>query len=163
MRDHHVHASAYVPLPIERVFPFFYDVLNLQRITPPELHFEVLTPLPIGIKKGTSVDYRLRLFHIPFAWRSEITHWEPPLKFVDEQILGPYRRWAHTHTFHAKGEGTVIEDEVIYRLPFRPLGEIAYPLVRVQLKRIFLYRQRMIGQLLLGDEKGVSDASVTAS
>ena len=163
MRDHHIHASAYVPLAIERVFPFFYDVLNLQRITPPQLDFEVLTPLPIEIKKGTKVDYRLRLFRIPFAWRSEITHWEPPLKFVDEQVRGPYARWAHTHTFRVKGEGTVIEDKVTYRLPFWPLGEIAYPLVRAQLKRIFLYRQRMIGQLLLGDEKAVSDASVKAS
>ena len=163
MRDHHIHASAYVPLTIERVFPFFYDVLNLQRITPPELDFEILTSLPIEIKKGTKVDYRLRLFRIPFAWRSEITHWEPPVKFVDEQVSGLYQRWAHTHTFRTRGEGTVIEDEVTYRLPLWLLGEIAYPLIRAQLKRIFLYRQRMIGQLLLGDEKGVSDASVMVS
>jgi ligand-binding SRPBCC domain-containing protein len=163
MREHHIHASAYVPLPIERVFPFFYDVLNLQRITPPELDFRILTPLPIEIRKGTKVDYRLRLYHFPFAWRSEITRWEPPLKFVDEQVSGPYRLWAHTHNFRANGEGTVVEDEVAYRLPFWPLGEIVYPLVRAQLKRIFQYRHRMIGRLLLGDEKAVSEASVRAS
>ena len=162
MREHHIYASASVPLPVERVFPFFYDVLNLQRITPPELDFRILTPLPIEIRKGAKVDYRLRLFLFPFAWRSEITHWDPPRKFVDEQVSGPYRLWAHTHNFRANEEGTVIEDEVAYRLPFWPLGEIAYPLVRAQLKRIFLYRQRMIGRLLLGYEDGVSAATVRA-
>lgn len=163
MRVHRLKASAWVPASIDRVFPFFCEVLNLQRITPPELDFRIVTPLPISIRKGTTVDYRLHLFRLPFGWRSEITRWEPPLVFVDEQVSGPYRLWAHTHTFRVQGEGTVIEDKVAYRLPFCPLGEIAYPLVRVQLRRIFRYRQRMIGRLLLGDETAVSQASITSS
>lgn len=163
MREHRIEASAYVPLSLERVYPFFCDVLNLQRITPPELDFKILTPLPIDIKEGTTVDYRLRLFRLPFGWRSRITRWEPPIEFVDEQVSGPYGLWVHTHTFHVQGNGTLIKDSVSYRLPLWPLGEIAYPLVRAQLRRIFLFRQRMIGRLLLGDETALSAASVTAS
>lgn len=148
MKPHRIHASIYLPLSPEKVFPFFYDVLNLQRITPRELDFRILTPLPIEMKKGAVVDYRLRLFGVPFNWRSEITHWEPPHKFVDEQVAGPYRQWAHTHNFYAEGGGTVIEDDVSYRLPCPPWGEVAYPLVRAQVRRIFSYRQRVIRQLL---------------
>ena len=138
----------YLDLRPERVFPFFCEVVNLQRITPPELDFRIMTPLPIEIELGTTVDYRLRLFGLPFAWTSRITHWEPPRKFIDEQIAGPYRQWIHTHNFYSKNGGTVIEDDVSYRLPYFPWGEAAYPLVRAQLRRIFSYRQRVIRQAL---------------
>lgn len=140
----------HLPLKIEDVFSFFCQVENLQRITPPELDFRILTRLPIPIDLGTKVDYQLRLFRIAFKWRSEITVWDPPYRFVDEQVSGPYKVWKHTHLFYGDDSGTVIEDRVIYRLPYWPLGEIAYPLVRLQLKRIFSYRQQTIGDILLG-------------
>jgi ligand-binding SRPBCC domain-containing protein len=130
-----------LPIDIQQVFPFFCDVLNLERITPPELHFRILTHLPIEIEEGTTVDYQLRLYGVPFRWRSRITIWEPPHRFVDEQIAGPWRTWIHTHRFHEDGGGTVIDDEVRYCLPFWPLGEAALPVVRSQLARIFRYRQ----------------------
>jgi len=138
-----------LPLKVEEVFPFFCQVENLQLITPPELDFRILTPLPISVGLGTNVDYQLRLFRIPFRWRSEITVWDPPHRFVDLQIYGPYKLWEHNHTFRSNEGGTVIEDRVIYRLPYWPLGEIAFPLVRLQLKRIFQYRQQTISDILL--------------
>ncbi len=150
MMAHNLHTSTYVNLDIERVFPFFSDVLNLQRITPPELDFRILTPLPIEIKLGTVVNYHLRLLGLPFAWTSEITHWEPPRQFVDAQVVGPYRQWIHTHNFYPQGDGTLIEDDVSYQLPYPPWGEVAYPLVWAQLRRIFSYRQRVMRQLLTG-------------
>ncbi len=156
MKTHNLHTSICVNLDIERVFPFFCDVLNLQRITPPELDFRILTPMPIEIKLGTVVDYRLRLLGLPFTWTSEITHWEPPRRFVDSQVAGPYRQWVHTHNFYPEGGGTVIEDDVYYRLPYPPWGEVAYPLVWAQLKRIFGYRQRVIRQQLAGDADAAS-------
>jgi ligand-binding SRPBCC domain-containing protein len=148
MKVHKVKTSVRVPLQIDEVFPFFYDVLNLQRITPPELDFGIVTPQPINIELGTIVDYRMKLFSIPFKWRSVISTWDPPHKFVDEQVSGPYRLWKHTHNFYTDGDGTIIEDDVSYRLPLWPLGEIAYPLVKAQLRRIFSYRQRRIVELL---------------
>jgi len=138
-----------LPLALDQVFAFFAEAQNLERITPPELRFRIASPTPIEIATGTRIDYRLSLFGLPFTWRSLISHWEPPHAFVDEQVQGPYTLWHHTHTFSETDEGTLINDRVLYRLPLWPLGEIALPIVKLQLKRIFGYRQQAIRSLLL--------------
>ena len=135
--------------PIDEVFAFFADADNLQRITPPELHFQITTPTPLELGEGSIIDYRLRLFGIPLRWRSKITRWSPPHQFVDEQVRGPYAEWIHTHRFFQRDGVAVIEDEVHYRLPLWPLGEVVYPLIRFQLSRIFHYRQQAIRAALL--------------
>lgn len=145
----HVLATEIVlPLPREEVFAFFAAADNLERITPPELSFRITSPLPIAIAKGSQIDYRLSLFGLPFTWRSLISRWDPPHAFVDEQLKGPYALWHHTHTFRESEGNTIISDRVRYQLPLWPLGECALPLVKLQLRRIFAYRQRAIGELL---------------
>jgi ligand-binding SRPBCC domain-containing protein len=87
---------------------------NLETLTPPWLRFEILTPLPIQMRRGTLIEYRLRLHGIPFRWQSEITAWEPPQRFVDEQRRGPYRQWIHEHTFTERDAGSEVRDFVRY-------------------------------------------------
>jgi ligand-binding SRPBCC domain-containing protein len=149
-RERVLRTSTYLPLPVEEVFEFFAAAENLERITPPELGFRIMTPGPIDMRPGALIDYRLSLFGLPFRWRTEITEWDPPRGFVDVQLSGPYAQWIHRHSFTPEGAGTRMEDEVRYRLPVPLLGELGVPIVKLQLRRIFAHRERRIRELLPG-------------
>lgn len=137
-----------VAKPLSEVFAFFADAANLEKLTPPFLHFHILTPLPIEMRAGALIDYQIRLHGIPMRWRTEITSFTPGVQFVDTQLRGPYRTWIHTHQFRATEAGTEIHDHIEYALPLAPLSRIVHPLVRRQLVQIFDYRARTTAQLL---------------
>jgi ligand-binding SRPBCC domain-containing protein len=134
----------WLPVPRERLFPFFADVTNLEAITPPFLRFEVLTP-DVEVRAGAIIDYKLRVHGIPLRWRSEITVWEPPHRFVDEQRRGPYRRWHHEHRFEEKDDGTLCIDTVDYAVLGGALIETLF--VRRDVERIFAFRQTKLQEL----------------
>lgn len=130
------------------VFEFFADAGNLERITPPELNFHIITPQPIDIKKGCFIDYQLKLRGIPITWKTEITQWNPPYDFIDSALKSPYKQWIHLHRFTEGGNGeTIMEDIVRYRLPLEPLGDLAHWYVKRELKYIFDYRYRVIEEI----------------
>ncbi|MCE9554945.1 MAG: SRPBCC family protein [Planctomycetes bacterium] len=141
-------AKQFLPVSRELLFEFFSNAMNLQELTPPWLHFTVLSSTPIQMAAGTLIDYRLRLYGLPLRWRSRIAAWEPPLRFVDEQVRGPYRHWHHEHSFEATEGGTICRDTVDYRvLGGRLLHSL---LVRPDLLKIFTYRQQKLRELFTG-------------
>lgn len=150
MRVHVLERAQRVGLPPERAFDFYGDASNLEPLTPPWLRFEVTTPMPIEMDAGTLLDYRLRLHGVPVRWRTRIESWEPPHRFLDVQVRGPYSLWEHTHTFEPVGDGaTTIRDRVRYAIPFGPLGSLAHVVfVRRDLARIFDYRQEAVAKRL---------------
>jgi ligand-binding SRPBCC domain-containing protein len=149
MRIRTLQAELWLPRPIDEVFAFFADADNLDAITPPWLRFQTLTPRPIVMAAGTRIDHRLRLRGLPVRWQSEITAWERPHRFVDEQRRGPYRRWVHEHTFREQDGGTLVRDRVEYAVPgwfLEPL--LNRWLVGPDLRKVFAYRQKRMRELL---------------
>lgn len=147
-QTHRLERSQLIPRPQPEVFAFFADAANLERLTPDFLRFRIETPLPIEMRAGALIDYRLSLGALPVRWRTRISSWEPPLRFSDDQERGPYALWHHVHEFEAVGDQTRMRDRVDYRLPFGPLGALAHVLsVRRTLERIFDHRRRVIEEL----------------
>ncbi len=145
MSTHRLVASQLVPRPIEEVFAFFSRPENLGRITPASMGFELLTD-DRDMREGLVIRYRIRpLLGIPMTWTTRIAGYEPPHRFRDVQLQGPYARWEHTHTFEAVPGGTLVRDEIEYAVPFGPLGDVANALlVRSELERIFRHRAETI-------------------
>lgn len=133
--------------PLERSFEFFANAENLDLITPPWLRFNMLTKSPITMSRGTEIQYRLRIHRIPVSWRSEISIWDPPYRFVDRQRSGPFKDWSHLHEFSTDySGGTLIRDQVEYRVP---LGKIAHSMfVGSDLLNIFRFRNQQVEKIL---------------
>ena len=138
----------WLPQQPEDVFDFYADAFNLERLTPPWLRFEVVTPAPITMRSGAEIDYRLRLHGLRLKWRSRITEWDPPHRFVDEQIRGPYRTWVHEHTFTPHDGGALVGDHVQYAMFGGWVADRL--LVRRDLARIFAFRQQRLAEIFGG-------------
>lgn len=148
MAEHILERKQIIERPRTEVFEFFADAGNLERITPPELNFQIITPQPIDIKKGALIDYKLKLRGIPITWKTEITQWNPPHDFIDSALKSPYKQWIHLHTFEEGANGeTIMRDIVRYRLPLEPLGDIAHFYVKKELAYIFDYRYKIIEEI----------------
>lgn len=138
MRVREFQSELWLPLPPTELFPFFAGAANLETLTPPWLNFKIVTPTPILMHEGTLIDYRLRVRGVPMRWRTRINVWQPPHRFVDEQIRGPYRQWIHEHTFEPRDGGTLARDVVKYAAPFDFL--VHRLLVRRDVEKIFAFR-----------------------
>lgn len=138
----------YVKLPVEKLFPFFSSPENLERITPDFLNFKILSSSDKRIKKGTEINYQLSLRGLPMKWKTLITDWQDNQKFADLQVKGPYRFWHHTHLFHPYKGGTLIEDRVVFRVPFGPLGEIVKPFIIKDIEKIFSFRKKTLEDMI---------------
>jgi ligand-binding SRPBCC domain-containing protein len=149
---HRLAASQVLDLPRRQVFLFFEDPRNLFDITPDWLNFVMKDRDEMtAVCEGAEFDYTIRWSGIPLPWKSRITGYQPPERFTDIQITGPYRSWSHLHTFDVLSEGTLMTDTVTYQLPFGPLGNLLHVFtVRRQLEDIFRYRAMRIHEWARG-------------
>ena len=147
MPEYQLRRQQFIPKPIDQAFAFFADAANLDFLTPPWLHFQIRTALPITMMTGALLDYSIRWRLVPIRWQTKVLDWSPPHRFVDQQIKGPFGLWHHTHTFEVHSGGTLMTDEVRYALPWGPLGIIAHALVvKRDVIAIFNYRFNRIAE-----------------
>jgi ligand-binding SRPBCC domain-containing protein len=142
---HTLRVETVVATPQDETFAFFADATNLERLTPPWVNFEIRTPLPIEMHEGAILDYRIRLHGVPIPWRTRIDVWEPGVRFVDRQLIGPYRWWRHEHHFESVADGTRVTD-IVHYLPRASWLSRAF--VRRDVERIFTYRAATLRSLL---------------
>jgi ligand-binding SRPBCC domain-containing protein len=158
MRVRYFCSELWLPRPRVEVFAFFSDAANLEAITPPWVRFQTLTPAPVEMKAGALIDYKLQVRGFPVRWRTKITAWEPPVRFVDEQIRGPYRLWVHEHDFEARDGGTLVRDRVRYAVPFDFLVHKFF--VHRDIVQIFAYRtEKLLRRFAQGSGVGQAKES----
>ncbi|MBN2367361.1 MAG: SRPBCC family protein [Calditrichaeota bacterium] len=145
MKTYSITFSTFIPVSQEDIFDFFSRAENLSILSPPHLQFNILTPQPIIMKPGTIIDYRLNIYRIPVHWKTEISVWEPPNRFVDIQLKGPYKKWIHEHQFESYNNGTIIRDNIEYALYGRILAPVLnYLFVRRDIQKIFGFRENKL-------------------
>ena len=149
MKTYNLEFEQFIDLPIEDVFDFFSKPENLSLITPPRLRFDILTPTPLEMKEGQLIDYSLKILYlIKLHWRTLITDYQKPYKFIDQQIKGPYTLWHHTHTFEEKDGGTLIKDNLKYAIPFGWIGRaIHFIYIKHDINGIFQYRHKILNDI----------------
>ena len=149
MKTYSLEFEQFIDLPIEDVFDFFSKPENLSLITPPRLRFDILTPTPLEMKEGQLIDYSLKILYlIKLHWRTLITDYHKPYKFIDQQIKGPYTLWHHTHTFEEKDGGTLIKDNLKYVIPFGWIGRaIHFIYIKHDINGIFQYRHKILNDI----------------
>jgi ligand-binding SRPBCC domain-containing protein len=141
-------AEQVVPCQLNEVFEFFSKAENLQQLTPPWLNFRIVSVQPTPVRKGTLIQYSLRWRIVPIHWTTEIIDWEPPFRFIDLQLKGPYKLWRHEHHFAAEGNRTRITDEIQYLLPFGIVGRIVHTVkVKSDVEAIFDYRRAVVRKI----------------
>lgn len=147
MKVYTLRTETTIPCPLEEAWDFFSTPLNLNRITPPDMSFEILSDLD-GVKMypGMVIHYKVRpLMNIPLRWTTEITHCVEGKFFVDEQRFGPYAFWHHQHHFEAMEGGVRMTDIVNYAIGLGPIGALANAVyVERRLKEIFAFREKAV-------------------
>lgn len=148
MREELILVTQDLPRPRAEVFAFFANPANLQRLTPPWLNFQVLTPEPLPRGENAVFEYRLTVRGLPIRWKTLIEAYEDGSRFVDRQIAGPYALWHHTHIFEdLPGGGTRITDRVRYRVGWGFLGRLATAfIVRKDIKQVFEFRRKTLAE-----------------
>lgn len=136
-------SEQFVKAPIEKVFGFFSEPSNLEKITAPAMRLRT-TPASTELRQGVTFDYAFHAWGMNLRCRALIVEWDRDKRFADVQVRGPYLWWRHTHEFDQKNGGVMVRDRLEYALPFAPLSNVMLPAVRRDIENAFTYRRRAI-------------------
>ena len=137
-----LYREQYVTATLAEAWDLLKNPANLNLITPPDLQFNIVSPIPKVMFNGLIVEYRIRipLFGV-HTWVAEIKHIREKYSFVDEQRIGPYTFWYHYHELTEANNKVKVIDRVYYKVPYGILGILLHFLfIRKTLERIFDYR-----------------------
>jgi ligand-binding SRPBCC domain-containing protein len=136
------------PRPVAEVFDFFLQPANLLRVSPPDLHLQLIDP-PERLQLGSRITLKGRRWGIPQRITSEVVVFEAGALFVDEQRSGPFRKWIHTHRFTAVPEGTQVQDTIEFEAPGGLLGlVVTESFILKDLEKLFAYRAEKLREIL---------------
>ena len=138
-----------LPISLEEAWHFFSSPGNLEKITPKDLTFSITGKVADEIFEGQIITYKIGIFpFIKTDWVTEIKAVEKFTTFTDQQLYGPYKLWHHRHVFAKSEKGTLVTDEVHFRLPFHLIHWLIFPLIiKPKLKKVFNYRQDVLSKL----------------
>lgn len=151
---HYLHQEQVIPAPVNTVWDYFCNPNNLNEITPPYMHFEIIKGGNGKMYEGQIIEYRVQFLRgVRSLWLTEIPHVRDGLYFVDEQRVGPYHFWYHEHIFKVHPSGTKMTDRVTYVIPFGVLGDLMNKVwIAKRLEDIFNFRRQKIIELF-GESK----------
>jgi ligand-binding SRPBCC domain-containing protein len=160
--------SDWLPVPVDQVFAFFCQPKNLPPLMPKWQRARIdalsLVPPPapgvgLAVSGAAGKNSRITLSFrpLPFSplrmrWLALIDEFEWNRRFCDLQLTGPFRYWRHCHAVQAEErdgrQGTLVTDDVEYKLPVGPLDPAVNDLGgRAQLATLFRFRQQELRKL----------------
>ncbi len=87
----------------------------------------------------------------PFRFHMTFEHFllEPPSRFGERMVAGPFARFEHVHVFHVEGTRTAIVDRLSYELPWHWGGRLAERwIVSPTLRKFFAFRENAYRRLI---------------
>ena len=125
------------------VFAFHERADALQLLTPPWENSRIIEQAQISVI-GSRAIIEARVLGFRLRWIAEHTVYDPPRRFEDVQVKGPFRSWRHRHIVEPHPDGTVLRDEIDYTPPLGLLGRVAARLlIEPRLRKLFAYRHQV--------------------
>jgi len=140
-----------VPCSAETAFDFVTRPENIRKISPPDVGLAFTSP-PDRYALGSRIEFKVQAFGLVREIVHEVTAFDEPGSFVEQQVSGPFQKWIHEHRFEDAGDGRVV---IIDRIEFeKPGGVVGLIMtadrIRETLEIGFDFRHDKLEQLLGG-------------